>query len=354
MKKFRNIALSILIITTIVIVGCCLFYKYQLTPVSTSEKIVEIEIPTNTSVKQIATILKENHLIRDEKIFLIYVKLMKAHNMKAGYYDIPNNFDVKEIVSLLQEGSKKNPNEISITFKEGINIREFATIVSKNTVNSYDNVLLLLKDQNYLDELIEKYWFITEDIKNSKLYYSLEGYLFPDTYYFTSKEVSTKEIIEKMLNKMDEVLSSYRTDLDKNNLSIHQILTLASVIEKEGKTNDFKNISSVFYNRINRNMALESCATAYYGVGLDFNELGIATNEVIAPVNDYNTYKISGLPVGPISLPSKNAIEASIYPSDTNYFYFLSDNQGVTYFFATYSEHQNKQKDLIASGKWYR
>lgn len=354
MKKFRNIALGILISTAIIIVGCCLFYNYQLSPVNHSTKVIEVEIPNNTTTRGIASILKENHLIRDERIFLIYVKIMNISDMKAGYYDFSGNMGVKKIVSTLQDGSTKNPNQIKITFQEGINIRNFATKVNKNTVNTYDSVLELLKDEDYLNELIEKYWFIDEDIKNGKLYYSLEGYLFPDTYYFTSKEVSTKEIITKMLNKMDEVLSSYQKEIENSNLTIHEILTLASVIEKEGKTKDFSNISSTFYNRMSIHMSLESCATAYYGVGLEFNELGIATDEVIAPINDYNTYKLNGLPVGPISLPSRNAIDAALNPNDTDYLFFLSDNQGVSYFFQTYGQQQNKKQELIKEGKWNR
>lgn len=354
MKKFRNIALIILISTTIIIVGCCLFYNYQLTPVSKSEKIISIEIPANTTTRGISNILKENNLIRDQRVFLIYIKLMNVENMKAGYYELSPNMGVKKIVSILEEGSKLNPNEIRLTFREGINIRKVASIISESTNNSYDSIIELLKDDEYLDQLIEKYWFLDESIKNEKLYYSLEGYLFPDTYYFTDKDVSVKDIFDKMLNRMDQVLTPYKEEIEKNGKGVHDILTLASVIEKEGKTRDFGMISSVFHNRIGIHQKLESCATGYYGLGLDFNELGIATREVISAKNDYNTYQINGLPVGPISLPSKDAILASLHPNNTEYLYFLSDNQGVTYFFKTYSEHQKKQQELIKAGKWYR
>lgn len=354
MKKLCNIALVILILTIIMIVGGCLFYNYQLSPVSSSNDTVEVEIPNNTTARGIASILKKNNLIRNEKFFLAYVKLMKTNDLKAGYYDIPMNLGVKKIVTLLQEGSKKNPNEIKITFKEGINIRNLATIISENTSNSYESVLEVIKDSSYLDEIIEKYWFLDNSIKNKELYYSLEGYLFPDTYLFQDKNVSVKEIFTKMLNKMEQVLLPFREKMENNDKTIHQILTLASVIEKEGKNRDFRTISSTFHNRLNINMKLESCATGYYGVGLDFNELGIATKDVINAKNAYNTYNINGLPIGPICLPSKNAIEAALTPDNTDYLFFLSDNQGITYFFNNYSEHQKKQQELIAAGKWYR
>ena len=102
-------------------------------------------------------------------------------------------------------------------------------------------------------------------------------------------------------------------------------------------------------------MELGSCATAYYGMGLDFNEIGIANQEMINNDNLYNTYKISSLPIGPISLPSKNAIEAAINPKeDSKCLFFLSGNEGVTYFFETYAEHQKKEQQLKKDGKWYR
>ena len=118
-----------------------------------------------------------------------------------------------------------------------------------------------------------------------------------------------------------------------------KLLTLASVIEKEGKIVDFKKISSAFHNRLEINKPLESCATTFYGMGMDFNEVGIATPEMTSSNNPYNTYKIVGLPIGPISIPGKNAIEAAINPANTEYLYFLSDNEGGKYFCNTYDEH---------------
>ena len=122
--------LGILISTTIIIVGCCGYYKYQLSPVSSSKKVVDVEIPNNTSVRGIASILKEKGLIRDQRMFLVYVKLLKKDNLKSGYYDFSYNMGVEKIVALLEEGSKKNPNEIQITFKEGITMRDIATVIS--------------------------------------------------------------------------------------------------------------------------------------------------------------------------------------------------------------------------------
>lgn len=352
MKRLCNIALGILISTTIIIVVCCTFYNYQLSPVSSNNEIIEIEIPNNTSTKKIATILKENKLIRDEKIFLIYVKLMKAGNMKAGYYDFSQDMGVKTIVSSLQEGSKKNPNEIEITFKEGITMRDIAKVISTNTSNSYDSVIEKASDITYIDSLIDKYWFITDDIKNEDIYYMLEGYLFPDTYRFNNKDVSVEEIFNKMINEMAGVLEPYKTDIEKSSLSIHQILTLASMVEKEAATEEVRGqVASVFMNRIKVGMSLGSDVTTRYAFKID-NPKQVLTKVQYNTSNPYNTRVTDGsmngrLPVGPICTLSKSSIKASIYPSNTNYLYFIANIKTLeTFFYSSSSGFEQKKVEL--------
>lgn len=356
MKIFRNIALILVLLIAISITSLCIAYNHHISPIDKNDtKKIEVVIPSGSTTQKIGEILEEKELIRSSTFFNIYVKLFDVNNLKASTYLLSKNMDIKEIISIIEKGNSYNPNQIQITFKEGINIRELANQIATNTNNSYDDVISLINNKEYLKELSKKYWFITDEVQNEKLYYSLEGYLFPDTYYFNNKDVSTKEILEKMLDRMNQVLTEYRNKIETSKYSVHEILTLASIIEKEGKTKDFKEISAVFHNRLNKNMELGSCATAYYGMGLDFNEIGIANQEMINNDNLYNTYKISTLPIGPISLPSKNAIDAAINPKENSKcLFFLSDNEGVTYFFETYAEHQNKEQQLKKEGKWYR
>jgi UPF0755 protein len=356
MKTLRNLALVLIILVVVSITSLCIIYKVNIKAMDINDSTkIEVVIPPGTTTTKIGEILKEKELIRSSTFFNIYVKLFKVGNLKASTYQLSKNMDLKEIIEIIKKGNSYNPNQIQITFKEGINIREVATLIKNNTNNEYDDVIKLVNDEEYLKTIQEKYWFITDDIANKELYYSLEGYLFPDTYYFSSKDVSIEEIFEKMLNKMEQELNEYKNDIETSKYSVHELLTLASIIEKEGKAKDFKEISAVFHNRLNRNMELGSCATAYYGMGLDFNEIGIANSEMINNDNLYNTYKIQTLPIGPISLPSKNAIEAALNPKeDSKCLYFLSDNEGVTYFFETYTEHQRKEQQLKKEGKWYR
>ena len=232
-------------------------------------------------------------------------------------------------------------------------MREIATIIQNSTNNSFEDVIALSNDEEYINELIKKYWFITDDIKNDDLYYKLEGYLFPETYFFAGKNVTVKEIFTKMLNQTDKILSKYKDDMETKKISPHFVLTMASILEKEGKVRDFEDISSVFYNRIEQNMKFESCATAIYGVKREFNSIEdrVITNDIMQNDNLYNTYIVQ-VPIGPIGNPGEDAIKAAINPSESEYVYFLSDNQGKTYFFKTYSEQNSKKNELIKAGKW--
>ena len=245
MKKLKNIMLGILIFATISIVVVCSIYNYNLKPPKNSKDVIEIEIPNGSSVKKVASILKSNNLIRSEKIFVIYTKIMNKSNLKSGIYKVSYNTGVKKLVDTLEKGSTYNPEEVVITFKEGKTMRDIAKVIEANTNNSYDSVIEKSNDIEYIDSLIEKYWFITEEVKQDGIYYKLEGYLFPDTYAFKNKDVSVEEIFNKMIAEMAKKLEPYKKEINKSNLSIHEILTLASMIEKESydSEEDRKNVA---------------------------------------------------------------------------------------------------------------
>ena len=350
--KVKNIIIILLLLMGSVLVTTGLLWIHYTGKVSNNSELITVEI--KGSGVQIGKILEENELIKSANFFKLYLKINQINDLKAGTYQLSSNMKLAKIVEMLQEGNNYNANEITITFKEGLNMRELATVIADNTNNTYDDIMNLLKDKDYLKELIDEYWFLEDDILNKKIYYPLEGYLFPETYRFKNKDVSVKEIFSKLLNQMDIELTKNRVLIEESKYSIHEILTLASVIEKEGKENDFVNVSTVFHNRLKIGQKLESCATTFYGMGLDFNATGIANSQMIANNNPYNTYKIKSLPVGPIACVSRKAIEAALKPSEEKYLYFLSDSKGKTYFFNTYKEHQNKQKQLQQAGLWDR
>lgn len=356
MKNFRNMAIILLVVFTTVILALGVYYKVNMAGTSNSDtkKIVNIEEGT---INDIAKTLKDNNLIKNVSIFKVYIKLTNKSNLKAGTYELSENMGVEKIVKILEEGTKYNPNEISITFKEGINIRKIATLISENTNNSYDDVIKKASDETFIDTLIDKYWFLTEDIKNKNIYYSLEGYLFPDTYRFNNREVTTEEIFTKMLDEMDKKLSKYKAEINKSDLNVHEIITLASIVELEGaKATDRKGVAGVFYNRLNSSAypTLGSDATTYYASKIDDWSYSLTYKELNDCKNKYNTRCSSntGLPIGPICNPGIESIEATINPDKHEYYYFVADCNGKVYLTKNSTEHNNIINKLKKEDNW--
>lgn len=356
MKKFRNIAIGLVVVIGTVIIVLCTYYNINMGPVSDNTSLKEVNIEAGT-IESIGITLKENDLIKNVTIFKLYTRLTSKTNLKAGIYNLSEDMGVKEIVEILEEGSKINPDEISITFKEGINVRKIATLISDNTNNSYDSVLALMNDNDYIDSLIEKYWFLTDDIKNSYIYYPLEGYLFPNTYRFTNKDISIKDIFTKMLDETDRQLSKYKDKINSSDLSIHELITLSSIVELEGaRASDRRAVAGVFYNRLNSSSypTLGSDATTYYASKIDDWTVSLTYKELNDCGNKYNTRCSSntGLPVGPICNPSTQSIEATLNPEKNDYYYFVADCQGSVYLSKTSAEHNNIINKLKRENNW--
>lgn len=350
-KKFK----IILVLVAILLIGIATLlgtYCYFKSPVSNDKKEVSIVIENGSTISDIAALLKKEGLIKNENFFKLYVKLKKVSNVYAAKYYFSPSMNLDEIINTLNEGGY-NENEISITFKEGINMRGIAKLIKGNTSNSEDDVYKKLKDEKYLNSVIEKYWFLTDDIKNSKIYYSLEGYLFPDTYRFNSKDVSVEEIFNKMLDQMEKELNKYKKQIENSKYSIHELMTLASITQSEGyNEDDFKNIASVFYNRLKTGMALGSCVTSYYGVKKDMTDELLQKD--IDASNPYNTRGNNpvSFPVGPISMPGAKALDATLDPIETSYYFFVSDKNNKLYFTKTLNEHERMITKLQNEGLW--
>ncbi len=351
--KILIIVLLVILILTAILVGT---YKVLIKPVSKNIEEKEVVIPMGSGTEEIAKILKEKNLIKNELIFKIYVKINKVSNFQAGTYYLKESMDLKEITDMLKTGIMYDQNNITITYLEGKPIWWLANQIAEKTNNTEEDIYALLENEEYINELIEKYWFLTEDIKNEDIYYPLEGYLFPDTYEISSKEAKVEEIFEKMLDQMENVLEQYKQEIEESKYSIHELLTLASVVETEGmRDEDRKNIASVFYNRLDLGMSLGSDVTTYYGIKVDMGERELYQKEL----DTYNPYNTRGpqmegkLPVGPIASVGRKSIEAAIEPNETNYLFFAADKTGKTYFTSTNEEHLKLINELQDSGLWY-
>ena len=343
------------IILLITIIGL-IWYVASISKVSRKDDEIEVTIPLGSGTNKIAEILKENKLIKSKMAFKLYVKLNKVTNFQAGKYYLKQNMNVKEITQMLQTGIMHDPNQLSITYIEGKNMRWLAKKIEETTNNSQEAVMQVLSDENYINSLIDKYWFLTDEVKQEEIYYPLEGYLFPDTYAIKNKDVTVEEIFEKMLDKMEDVLEEYKSEIEKSEYSVHQILTIASIIETESMNSEGrKDVSSVIYNRLNRGMAIQSDVTTYYAVKVDMGERDLYQKEL----DTYNAYNTRGpnmegkLPIGPVASVSKSSIEAALEPNNTDYIFFVADKNGKLYFTKTASEHNRIISELKEEGLWF-
>lgn len=341
MKKYCNIYKFVIIFLTVLIILTCGSYKIGTSSVSKDSVEVKITIPKESTYLSISSLLKENNLIRSESFYKIYIRLFKPNNLKAGIYILNQNMDVKKIVDTL-EGNVKS-EEIMITIPEGKHIEEVAEIISSKINVTKEDILSYWQNEEVLNNLINKYWFLTDVIKKEGIRYSLEGYFFPDTYSIL-KYGKIEDITYKMLDKMDEVLSKYKDEINNSKYNVHEILTLASIVEHEAiLDSDRPMIAGVFINRLDNNMKLQSCATVGYAI----NEwkLSYNYNDLQTP-SPYNTYFYEGLPIGPGNMPGELSIEAVLRPTKHDYYYFLANvndkDSKKTYYSKTYSEHRQK------------
>lgn len=353
MRKVLKIALGVTVFLIVSIILVFSYYVYQLSPTSKNKDMIKVEIPKGSTGSKIATILKEKDLIRDVTVFKIYLKLHNVDSIDFGTYEVNKAMGVKQIVEVISSGKSLN-KDIKITFKEGLNMRGIAKVIAENTNNTENDVFNLLKDKTYIDSLITEYWFLDNVIKDSKIYYPLEGYLAPNTYNFASKDVEVKDIFERMLNQMDKILTPLKSNIENADFTVHELLTFASIVQSEGtNTADMGNIADVFYKRLDASWSLGSCVTACYATKTEPCVSDKVDTKFVSPYNTYLSSMAGKLPIGPVSNPGEDAIDATINPIDNDYWYFLSDKDKNTYFSKTSQEQAAKKAQLISEGKWY-
>ena len=326
---------KVAIISSIVIVIICIILYLFLGLRSVSKESVQVKFNVRAGENKVKIVsnLKSAGLIRSKVSALAYVFLNPKLNLQAGTYTLDKSMDTKQIIKNINDGKI---DEIAatkkITFVEGRRITDYLKQIEVNFGIKYDDMIKKLKDENFLDELINKYDFLTSEIKNKTIYYSLEGYFYPDTYEFY-ENTSFENIIKVVLNNLDQKLSTMN-NLSGSKYSVHEILTMASIIEQEAVTTDDRaKVSQVIYKRLDNNMSLGMDVTAYYGVQKSLKKP--ITQGDLNSSNPYNTRLTSfiGLPVGPICNPSIISINAALNPASTNYEYFYADiTTGKVYF----------------------
>lgn len=334
-KKKNKLLVFILGIILLLVLGLFFlksFYEESLGPMDKSNpKEVVIVIPSSTTTDGIANILYENGLIKHPLIFKYEVRKRNVDSkLKAGEYMLSTDMDLSSIINMLTKGVK-DTNTVRFTIPEGYELVQMAEKLEKEGLVNKERFLeLTSKKENFQD----KYDFLKLLDDNQ----SLEGFLFPSTYeiYLGSSE---EVIIEKMLDGFQKVYNKLIKDrLDGSEFTLNEIITLASIVEREAKVDSERPlISAVFHNRLKKDMLLQSCATVQYILG---ERKEVLTNEDTSIPSPYNTYINKGLPPGPIAAPGEASIAATLDPADVDYLFFvLTGEDGTHTFTKTYEEH---------------
>ncbi|MFZ0370304.1 MAG: endolytic transglycosylase MltG, partial [Halobacillus sp.] len=303
------------------------------------------------STSQIAGILEKNGIIKNDLIFRFYTKFNNESGFQAGEYQLTSSMKLNEIIDSLQSGKLIKDPAFKVTIPEGRTLDQIAGTLAKKSQFTKDEFLTKVNDKEYVKELMEQYpGLLTEEILNEEIKYPLEGYLFASTYPIYVEDPTIDQIVHKMLDQTKEVVLPYKeqlTQLDilNEDMTVHDLMTMASLLENEARTSENrKKIASVFYNRLEEEMPLQTDPTVLYALGEHKDRVLYEDLEVDSP---YNTYEEEGLPPGPISNFNENALKAVVQPADTEFLYFLADDEGNIYYSKTLENHNEKKNKYI-------
>ena len=363
---FKAFFISLLIFLGLISAGAYFGYQYvqsSLQPVDASSKqYVTVQIPEGANVQTIGSTLEKSGLIKHGVIFAFYAKYKNYSDLKSGYYNLQKSMSTEDIIHELQKGGTAEAQEpalATLTIPEGYTIDQMAQAVGQLQGDfkeplTADAFLAKVQDDNFISQEVAKYPSLLESLptKESGVRYRLEGFLFPATY--SIKESTTLEsLIDEMLAAMDKTLAPHYSTIKSKNLTVNELLTIASLVEKEGaKTEDRKLIAGVFYNRLNLGMPLQSNIAILYAQGKLGQKISLADDAGIdTTINSpYNVYTKAGLMPGPVDSPSLDAIEASINQTKSDNLYFVANvTDGKVYYAATQEEHDRNVAEHVNS-----
>ncbi|CYU75308.1 endolytic transglycosylase MltG [Streptococcus suis] len=357
-KRIVSVIMSIVVVAVLATgVTGYMWVKSSLEPVNTkATEAIQVEIPEGSSTLEIGKILVDNKLIKNATIFNYYSKIKSYNNFQSGFYNLKQNMSVDDIAKALQEsGTPTAQKEAAgkILIVEGYTLTQIAQAITDNTKTEDKNdktpftteqFMATVTNQYFINRMVATYpkLFASLPAADSGVIYQLEGYLFPAVYEY-SDETTIEELVEQMIAAMDNRLQPYYETIAAKNLTVNEVLTLASLVEKEGSTDeDRRNIASVFFNRLNAAMPLQSNIAILYAQGKLGQETTLAEDAAIdtSIESPYNIYWTPGLMPGPVDSPSLSAIEAVINANTTDYLYFVADvTTGNVYFTNNIDEH---------------
>ena len=363
---FKAFFISLLIFLALISAGGYFGYQYvqsSLQPVDAdSKQYVTVQIPEGANVQEIGKTLEDAGLIKHGLVFSLYAKYKNYADLKSGYYNLQKSMSTEDIIHELQKGGTAEAQEpvlATLTIPEGYTIDQMAQAVGQLQGDfkeplTADAFLAKVQDDSFISQEVAKYPSLLESLptKESGARYRLEGFLFPATY--SIKESTTVEsLIDEMLAAMDKTLAPHYSTIKSKNLTVNELLTIASLVEKEGaKTDDRKLIAGVFYNRLNLGMPLQSNIAILYAQGKLGQKISLADDAGIDTSIDspYNVYTNLGLMPGPVDSPSLDAIESSINQTKSENLYFVADvTDGKVYYASNKEEHDRNVAEHVNS-----
>jgi UPF0755 protein len=320
----KKIGLLIVVLIVCVLAGNYYYKKIILHPVKTNED-VHVIVKNGDTLYSILDDLNQSGAIKNSSIIKFYIKANKVEsNLHTGRYAIPKDVTTLEFVAILSTVAN-DEDVIKVTIPEGFDINNIADLLE---------VKGIISKEKFIDSC-KTYKLPTYVNPKENRKFNLEGFLFPATYDLKagmSGNVIIKLMVDKFYSTINEIAKQKPIDMKK----LDNIIIMASIIERETTDkNERAKVASVFYNRLEEDIKLQSCATVLYALGVHKEKLFNSDLEVISP---YNTYKVDGLPVGPICNPGKESIKAALAPAKTNYLYFVSNNNGKHFFTDDYDE----------------
>ena len=337
---------AVILFVLLIILGIGIYTLYSgLQPVTSTSEEVKFMVEEGSTAKDVANKLQEEGIIKNADVAYTYVRLNNLTDVKQGVFTLDKSWDIKQMFTYLNDQNAAKKDQVSVTIIEGDWAKDAAKKFEEVTNVSSADLLALWNNQDWINSQKDKYPFITDEMFKDDVRIYLEGYLAPETYY-VNKETTAEEITTTLLDQSLVVFNKYKDQIEASDHSIAEIYTMASIIQYEAGTNpdDLAKVASVFYNRLNQGMMLQSSVTVCYAIDFDKQEDNWQSCEVNPDYDSpYNTYKHTGLTPGPIENAGEAALQAAISPADTNYLYFMADvcpgGDGTVYYAETLDEH---------------
>ncbi len=336
MKK----VILILLLLAIVFSGGFLYYLSGLgAPESGNSEEITVAIPNGSGASAIVDILDEKGLVKNRTCAKINARIGGYDSLQANNYVFTRSMPFKEIMTAINTGDFNYVNKTSFVLKDGSTIPQAAKALAEALGVTEDEVLAVWNDKAFLQTQIDRYWFLDKVILSDDILYPLEGYLFPDTYFLTDEEPTVESVTTMMLDSMDKVLTERKGEIKASGFTVHQFLSLASVVTSEGGTmvSEAPKIAGVFINRLNKDIPLQSDVTVNYALQQKRVDVSIDDTKTDSK---YNTYKNTGLPVGPICAVPAADMDAVLNYEKSDYVFFYATPEGEVLYAKTGEEHQ--------------